>query len=90
MIIAWDRLSRFFTACGPQVARPANLANNAALYRSGAAGGVTTVDNFHQIYMLQDQLVRQGAAARVALWQRIDNETADVRRQLTLKYNSEF
>jgi hypothetical protein len=68
----------------------ANLANNAALYRSGTAGGVTTVNNYAQLYMLQEQLVQQGAAARIALWERIDQETADVRRQLTLKYKTEF
>ena len=68
----------------------ANAANNAALYRSGTAGGVTTVNNFEQIRSVQDALVTQGAAARVALWQVIDNETANVRRQLTQKFSSEF
>jgi hypothetical protein len=68
----------------------ANLANNAALYRSGTAGGVTTINNYAQIYLMQEKLVQQGAAARIALWERIDQETADVRRQLTLKYKTEF
>jgi hypothetical protein len=68
----------------------ANLANNVALYRSGTAGGVTTVNNYAQIYMQQEQLVQQGAAARITLWERIDQETADIRRQLTLKYKTEF
>jgi hypothetical protein len=68
----------------------ANLANNAALYRSGTAGGVTTVNNYNQIYQMQDNLVTQGNAARIELWQRIDNETADVRRQMTQKYRTEF
>jgi hypothetical protein len=68
----------------------ANLANNAALYRSGTAGGVTTVNNYAQIYQMQDQLITAGNAARVELWQRIDNETAAVRRQMTMKYKTEF
>ena len=68
----------------------ANLANNMALYRSGTAGGTTTVNNYNQIYQAQDQLVTQGNAARVELWQRIDNETADIRRKMTLKYQTEF
>jgi hypothetical protein len=68
----------------------ANLANNVALYRSGTAGGTTTVDNFDQIRSIQDALVLQGNAARVQLWQRIDNETAEVRRQMTQKYRVEF
>ena len=68
----------------------ANLANNAALYRSGTAGGVTTVNNYNQIYQAQDNLVLQGNTARIQLWQQIDNETADVRRRMTLKYNTEF
>ena len=68
----------------------ANLANNVALYRSGTAGGVTTVNNYNQIYQAQDNLVLQGNTARIQLWQQIDNETADIRRRMTLKYNTEF
>jgi hypothetical protein len=66
------------------------LASNVAQWRAGAAGGVTTVNNFEQIRLQQDQLVSQGAQARVALWQQIDDETANMRRTLTLKYKSEF
>ena len=51
---------------------------------------MTTVNNYNQIYQAQDQLVTQGNAARVELWQRIDNETADIRRKMTLKYQTEF
>jgi hypothetical protein len=61
-----------------------------ALYRSGTAGGTTTVDNFEQIRQQQDQLVSQGAAARIVLWERIDNETAELRRAMTMKYMTEF
>jgi hypothetical protein len=66
------------------------LASNMAMYRAGAAGGTTTVNNFEQIRLQQDQMVSQGAQARVQLWQQIDQETADVRRMLTLKYKTEF
>jgi hypothetical protein len=48
------------------------------------------VNNFEQIRSQQDALVTQGNAARVALWQRIDNETAQVRREMTMKYKVEF
>jgi hypothetical protein len=68
----------------------ANLANNVALYRSGTAGGVTTVNNYAQVYQQQLLLVSQGEAARVVLWQRIDDEVAGVRRQMTQKYQTEF
>jgi hypothetical protein len=68
----------------------ANLANNVGLYRSGTGGGVTTVNNYNQIYQAQDNLVLQGNAARVQLWEKIDNETADIRRQMTQKYKMEF
>jgi hypothetical protein len=68
----------------------ANLANNMALYRSGTAGGVTTVNNYNQVYQAQDNLLASGKAARVKLWERIDNETADIRRKMTLKYQTEF
>jgi hypothetical protein len=81
---AWGPYGGYYGGWG------ANLANNAALYRSGTAGGVTTVSNYDQIYMQQDQLVRQGEAARIELWQRIDNETDKMRKDMTLKYNTEF
>jgi hypothetical protein len=81
---AWGPYGGYYGGWG------ANLANNAALYRSGAAGGVTTVNNFDQIYQMQDQLVTAGAASRIALWQRIDDETAAIRKQMTLKYKVEF
>jgi hypothetical protein len=68
----------------------ANLANNMAVYRAGAAGGINTYDNFETVRKQQDALVTQGNAARVGLWERIDNETAEVRRQMTLKYKVEF
>jgi hypothetical protein len=68
----------------------ANLANNVALYRSGTAGGVTTVNNYNQIYQAQDNLVTQGNAARIELWKQIDDETAKVRREMTQKYRTEF
>jgi hypothetical protein len=68
----------------------ANLANNMALYRSGTAGGVTTVNNYNQVYQAQDNLLASGKAARVKLWERIDNETAAVRRNMTMKYQTEF
>jgi hypothetical protein len=81
---AWGPYGGYYGGWG------ANLANNAALYRSGTAGGVTTVSNYDQIYQQQDLLVRQGEAARIELWQRIDNDTAEMRRQMTLKYKTEF
>jgi hypothetical protein len=68
----------------------ANLANNMALYRSGTAGGVTTVNNYAEVYQQQLLLVKQGEAGRVKLWQRIDDETADIRRKMTMKYQTEF
>lgn len=51
---------------------------------------MTTVDNFAQVRQMQDTLVAQGAAARIALWAKIDQETADVRRMLTDKYKTQF
>jgi hypothetical protein len=81
---AWGPYGGYYGGWG------ANLANNAALYRSGTAGGVTTVSNYDQVYMMQDKLVREGEAARIELWKRIDNETAAMRKQMTLKYMTEF
>jgi hypothetical protein len=52
--------------------------------------GSRGVSNYHQVYMAQDALVRQGAQGRVKLWEMIDNETANVRRQMTAKYKVEF
>src|SRR4029077_2337488 len=52
--------------------------------------GSRGVSNYGQVYLAQDSLVRQGAAARVQLWQAIDNETSEIRRQMTLKYKTEF
>jgi hypothetical protein len=66
------------------------LATNIAQTAAGAAGGVTTVNNFEQIRLQQDQMVSQGAEARVQLWQQIDQEVSNVRRMLTLKYKTEF
>jgi len=66
------------------------LATNAATLASGTAGGVTTVNNFEQIRQQQDQLVTQGTMARVQLWQQIDQETANMRKAMTLKYKTEF
>ncbi len=52
--------------------------------------GSRGVSNYGQVYLAQDALVRQGEAARVQLWQAIDNETSEMRRQLTAKYNTQF
>lgn len=52
--------------------------------------GSRGVSNYGQVYLAQEALVRQGEAARVQLWQAIDNETAAIRRQMTQKYNTEF
>jgi hypothetical protein len=41
-------------------------------------------------YMQQQELVTQGKQARVALWEQIDQETANVRRAMTQKYGTEF
>jgi hypothetical protein len=66
------------------------LASNAAMWAAGAAGGVTTVNNFQQIRLMQDQMVSRGAEARVALWEQLDQAVSNMRRMLTLKYKSEF
>jgi hypothetical protein len=66
------------------------LATSAATLASGTAGGVTTVNNFNEIRQQQDQLVTQGTMARNQLWQQIDQETANMRKAMTLKYKSEF
>jgi hypothetical protein len=52
--------------------------------------GSRGVSNYGQVYLAQDTLVRQGQAARVQLWQAINNETSEIRRQMTIKYKSEF
>jgi hypothetical protein len=52
--------------------------------------GSRGVSNYGQVYMAQDSLVRQGEAARVQLWQAIDNETSEMRRQMTAKYKTQF
>jgi hypothetical protein len=80
----WNAYGGYFGGYG------ANLANNAALYRSGTAGGVTTYDNYEQIRGVQDAMVTRSKGARTQLWQQIDNETANMRRKMTLKYKTEF
>jgi len=52
--------------------------------------GTRGVSNYGQVYLQQDALVRQGAQSRVELWQMIDDQTADLRRQMTAKYKTEF
>jgi hypothetical protein len=39
---------------------------------------------------MQDQLVTQGEAGRIALWKQIDDETSAMRKKMTLKYKVEF
>jgi hypothetical protein len=41
-------------------------------------------------YLQQESLVTQGKQARVELWEKIDQETANIRRHLTEKYQTEF
>jgi hypothetical protein len=43
-----------------------------------------------QIAAQQDALVAQGGADRAQLWARIDSDTADIRRQMSLKFGNEF
>jgi len=52
--------------------------------------GTRGVSNYGQVYLQQDALVRQGAQSRAELWQMIDDQTADIRRQMTAKYKTEF
>src|SRR5581483_11817047 len=46
--------------------------------------GSRGVSNYGSVYLAQAALVRQGTEARVQLWTAIDNETAEIRRQMTL------
>ena len=68
----------------------AGVASNVAAWASGTAGGTTTINNYDQVYQMQDQLVTQGAAARIQLWAQIDVDTAAMRKVMTEKYKTEF
>jgi hypothetical protein len=53
-------------------------------------GGVWYENNYQQIWAAGRENTTKGASDRVDVWKMIDQETADIRKKMTIKYNTEF